>query len=116
MSDPIEALAARWRSDAETLRRYGQDGIADATEEHARELLAAWTEWETEALTLREASEESGYSYSRLQHLVSEGALANVGGEGAPRVRRCDLPRHPSGEAAEQSSPLASVIELRRQG
>ena len=46
------------------------------------------SDWYTEELTLREASEESGFSYSHLQQTKK----LNVGSSGSPRIRRCDLP------------------------
>ena len=45
-------------------------------------------DWHTEELTLGQASEESGFSYSHLQQ--SKGII--VGTSGSPRVRRCDMP------------------------
>ncbi len=54
---------------------------------------AALREQALEALTLNEASEESGYSYSALQKMVADGKLPNLGDRNRPRVRRGDLPR-----------------------
>jgi hypothetical protein len=44
-------------------------------------------------LTLRQASELSGYSVDHLQRLVSSGCIPNVGCRGAPRIRQSDVPR-----------------------
>lgn len=93
---PLDRLADRWTEDAERLRRYGADAQARAVEKCVEELRAARKEEEFEALTLQEAADVSGYSYSRLQEMVGE-RLENVGKEGAPRVRRGDLPRKPGG-------------------
>jgi len=51
----------------------------------------ALNEWHTEELTLRQAAEESGFSYSRLQQMKG----INIGTAGTPRIRRCDLPYKP---------------------
>ena len=75
------------------LRRRGAPQQADALESCADELEAALRQHEQEALTLQEASEESGYSYSALQKMVATGKLARVGNKHTPRVRRRDLPR-----------------------
>lgn len=87
-------LPARWRVKAAELSALGAEGQAATLELCAEDLAAAWHSWETEPLTLREAAEESGYSYDALQHLVG-GTIPNVGEMGSPRVRRRDLPRKP---------------------
>lgn len=46
-----------------------------------------------EALSLRAAAAESGYSIDHLSRLIREGKLSNVGRTHAPRIRRGDLPR-----------------------
>lgn len=46
-----------------------------------------------EALTLPEASRESGYSPSHLSRMVAEGKLQNVGTGRISKVRRGELPR-----------------------
>ena len=70
--DPRD-LAATWRSEAELYRRRGQEALALATESFAGDLEAWWAEWRLEALPLEQAASESGYSYSRLQAMISEG-------------------------------------------
>ena len=97
-SAPLDRLADRWAQDADRLRRYGADAQARAVEKCAEELREARKEEEFEALTLQEAADVSGYSYSRLQEMVGE-RLENVGKDGAPRVRRGDLPKKPGGTA-----------------
>ena len=62
--------------------------VADEIEERARAHAL-------EELTLRDAVEESGYSYSAIQKMVASGELSNLGDKGNPRVRRGDLPRKP---------------------
>lgn len=94
-SDPVSALIGSWRADAERLRAYGAEQAAAACERHAEQLEAALADKELEALSLAEAAEESGYSYSRIQELVADGGLENIGRRGSPLVRRGDLPRKP---------------------
>ena len=48
-----------------------------------------------EELTLGDAAEVSGYSYSAIQKMVAGGELLNLGDKGNPRVRRGDLPKKP---------------------
>ena len=45
-----------------------------------------------EALTLRDAALESGYSSDHLARLVRSGVIPNAGRPNAPRIRRADLP------------------------
>lgn len=94
---PLDELVVRWREDAERLRAYGHEATAQACDRHADQLEQAWCNWYLEGLTVSEAAEESGYSESRLYDLVAEGAVPNAGRPGAPRIRRCDVPRRPRG-------------------
>ena len=86
-------LAARWRQDAEILRRHGATPHAGVLEGCAKELEARQREYQLEALSLRQAAEETGLSYSALQKMVADGRVHNVGEKHRPRVRRGDLPR-----------------------
>ena len=64
-----------------------------------------------EELTLRDAAEESGYSYSAIQKMVANGELSNLGDKGSPRVRRGDLPRKPIAPPTQSGEPdLAGMI------
>lgn len=96
---PLDRLAERWEADVERLREYGADAQARAVERCLESLEQAREERRFETLTLTEASEVSGYSYSRLQEMVGE-RIENVGEPGAPRVRRGDLPRKPGQSSA----------------
>jgi hypothetical protein len=91
--NPLAALAAGWRTDAETLDGYGAVEAAAACRRHADELDAALREAEAEELTLAQAVEVSGYSERRLRELATAGEIPNVGRKGAPRFRRGDLPK-----------------------
>lgn len=92
----LAALAARWREkDAPFLREHGDEQGAIICSLHAVQLEEALHEHESELLSIAEASEESGYSASRLYHCIEDGTLPNAGRRGAPRIRRRDLPRKP---------------------
>ncbi len=58
-----------------------------------------------EALTLGDAAEESGYSYSAIQKMVASGELSNLGDKGNPRVRRGDLPRKAIAPPSQSGEP-----------
>jgi hypothetical protein len=87
--------------------------VAQAIRDCADELDTAITEWQLEALTLEQATRESGYSYGGLQRLVAEGKLENVGEEGSPRVRRADLPRKPRALSNGQPDPIGEILAKR---
>lgn len=91
MSDPVRDLPDEWRERAED--QYSPEAAA-ALEDCARELEAALGEREIRAVTLREAVEIGGYSYSRLQELVGD-EIENVGEKGAPRIRYSEVPIKP---------------------
>lgn len=69
------------------------DPLANALPIIADEIEGRAQKHEMQALTLEQASGESGFSYGHLQRLVSEGEIPNAGEPGAPRVLRGDLPR-----------------------
>ncbi len=86
-------LAIAWKEKATELRRFGAEDQAVTLEYCADDLEETWRIWQQEPLTLEEAAEESGYSYSSIQKRVASGEIPNVGQPGAPRVQRQDLPR-----------------------
>ena len=88
---PLHELCAEWRRDADRFRTLGQEPAALMSEAHAEELETQVREWELAALTLEEASRETGLAYDTVQRKVSSGEWRNVGQKGAPRVRRCDV-------------------------
>ena len=90
--NPHSRLLEQWRSKAKDLRRYGAAEAAATLETCALELEEEWRIWQTEPLTLEEASEECGYSYSALQKRVAAGEIPNAGDKGNPRVQRGHLP------------------------
>lgn len=93
--DTLARLTDRWRNEAVLFRRYGDERGATICELHANELEAAVGAAQLEAVTLEEAKQIGGYSYSHLQHMVKDGTLENVGKDGAPRIRRSDVPIKP---------------------
>jgi excisionase family DNA binding protein len=90
---PLDQLATQWREEA---ARYAGDGVpasAALLRRVAGEIEAAERAWTTEPLTLQQAAEELGVSYSTMHRWVRAGRIPNAGRKGAPRVRRCDLRR-----------------------
>lgn len=107
------SLVTRWQQEAVILRARGAEREACALETVARELEDALAAEAAEVLTLAEAAEECGLTYSALEKQVRHGRLANAGTKGAPRVRRADLPRKARGPAGPD---LASrVLASRRE-
>ena len=94
--DSLIELVAEWRAEAEYDRRRGYECGARMLEHYAEELERRVLNVGMDVLTLEQAVEISGYSYSHLQDLVASGAIPNVGKKGSPRVLRKDLPRKPS--------------------
>jgi hypothetical protein len=112
MTQPPPSLTARWRADAGILRHRGAAVQADVLESCAAELEDEGRLFSLEALTLEQAAEESRFSYSALQKMVSDGTIPNVGKKGAPRVRRGDLPKKPGGggEPCRGEPDLADLV------
>ena len=102
---PIEALAERWLADAETLEAAFDERVANLFRLHASELAEALREAADEVLTLAEASTASGYSESRLRHLIADGTIPQAGERGRPRVRRGDVPIKPQ----KHSQPTTDI-------
>ena len=99
-------LSTEWRALALQLRDLGVEDHARTLEWCSDRLEEDATSWESEALTLDEATKESGYSYSSLQQKVASEEIPNVGEIGKPRVRRMDLPRKaPSRSHKEEGEP-----------
>ncbi len=123
----LSTLAARWREEAERLRRLEANGQAAALELAARELEAIAKAWASELLTISEASAESGYSEEHLRRLARDRELP-VERNGGPKsrlyVRRGDLPtkRHKDGRGKpervtydpdEDARSIAQLLEAR---
>ncbi len=91
----LDSLAGRWLSTADTLEGAFDERGAALYRHFAAELKEALRETADEVLTLSEAASESGYSTSRLRHMLASGDLPQAGVKGKPRVRRGDLPSKP---------------------
>lgn len=78
----LESLADRWREEADLLRRRGAPLQAETLESVAEELEERLSAWWMEALTLQEAADEAGQTYSAVQKRVSRGDLPNAAGKG----------------------------------
>lgn len=110
----VTELPQRFRETAEFLRRTAAaEQAATAWEGAATELEEALREEANEALNLQEAARESGYSVSALGKMVREGRIRNVGRKNAPKIRRADLPRKPTGLAprGRADSSIGRIVE-----
>lgn len=107
-----EYLATSWRQKATTLREWSAAPQAEALERCAAELEATMREQALDELSLEQAVEVSGYTYSSLQKKVATGQLDNVGEPGRPRVRRGDLPR----KGGSLARGIAEEVLARRGG
>src|SRR4051794_30690237 len=85
-------LAKLWRAEAELYERRGLPDLAAMARSFADELQSWEVEHGLEALTLTQASTESGYSAGHIARLLETGRLHNAGEKYAPRVCRKDLP------------------------
>lgn len=101
------ALAARWREDAQVLRRYGATGRARMLERLAAELELSTASEAAAPVDLSTAAKLSGFTRGHLRRLYREGKLIPVTVErGEPLFRASDLPRKPGGGAAASDQPL----------
>jgi hypothetical protein len=92
------------RREAEWLREWGDDSRPRALEKIAGVMEWVQAEWDNQPLTLQQAAEESGFSYSTIEKKVASEELENVGEKGKPRVRRGDLPK--KGRQPSQASDV----------
>ena len=89
--ESLRAFTDGLRTEVAQLRHRGLSEMADVLESVANDHEQVLNGWHSEELTLRQAAEESGFSYSRLQQMKG----INIGTAGTPRIRRCDLPYKP---------------------
>lgn len=108
----LSRLAARWRAEAAVLQRRGAPIQAGVLESCASEMEQEAQLFSLETLDLEQAVAESGYSYSTLQKMLSDGTIPNAGKKGTPRVRRCDLPKKPGSghQSSKGESDLADLV------
>lgn len=106
--DYVRQLIERWLDDATRLAAYGAVEHATVLRRCIVDLEAAEREYSLEALSLEDAVDESGFSYSSLQKKLAKGELENVGEKGKPRVRRCDIPK----KGTPGYKPERSIAEM----
>lgn len=97
-------IAVTFRAKARELReQFGSEPAARALEWAASEVEQASQCLNDETLSLREASEYSGYSQEHLARLVRQGRIPDLrpkGSKGRIRIRVGDLPARPAVVAA----------------
>ena len=107
--EPLRAFTDSLRTEGTQLRHRGLSEMANVLESVANDYEQVLDAWYTEELTLHQAEQESGFSYSRLQ----QSKTLHVGTPGSPRIRRCDLPsksRRSGPKAVEGPPDLADEI------
>ena len=104
--DSLRSFTDGLRTEASQFRHRGSVELADAIDSIANDHQQVLDAWYTEELTLRQASEESGFSYSRLQQMKT----LHAGTTGSPRIRRCDLPRKPQRSGPQLAPDIADEI------
>lgn len=102
----LTGLVDRWRDDAVTFRRWGQEAQAVAIERAADDLEAHLRNAAHDTVTLREAAALGGYRYDSLSEMVRDGRLENMGEKGKPRIRRMDVPVKPGCGGQAESVPV----------
>jgi len=99
-----------YRAYLAVLEAFGAAGSAQAVR-RCIEIAEDWhREHQLATMSLQEAANESGYSYSAVQQWVSSGRIPNAGDVYKPLVRRGDLPRKPGGHVRSVEGELAEVI------
>jgi hypothetical protein len=110
-----DEFMGRWSQRADELKRLaanvdGQKVIAELL----AELALLFREEDSQALTLREAAQVSGYSPDHLGREVRAGRIPNVGRRNAPRIRRGDLPRKPGRLLSSQPENMFARRQIAR--
>lgn len=91
----LSGLIQTWTEREQELRLNGAEGLAQLCQRMCRELRRALEGEPMVVVTLKEASERSGYTIDHLRKLIRKGRLPNRGARGRPLVRVGDLPRKP---------------------
>jgi hypothetical protein len=112
VSTELRQLADSWRAEAGRLRQLEAIGQAAAFEQLANELETTVATWEDSSLTIREASESSGYSEDHLRRLVRRGHIPSAGRKNSPRISRRNLPVKPHAEDGSGGQPS---VDFRKQ-
>lgn len=89
----METLIERWTRQLEILQGMKLNEGAGVLEWCINDLAREMEAHRLELLTIREAAEESGYSYSSLEKSLRNGDIPNYGSKGKPRLRRGDVPK-----------------------
>ena len=92
LAEFVAYVVGEWTPEVAQMERRGQREAAALLKSLCVDLQEHAEHWLDERLTLAEAAETSGVSYSTLQHLVAVGDIRNAGHRGRPRVHRGDLP------------------------
>ena len=113
---PLADLPTTFRERAAFLREYAAaEQAATAWERAAIEVEAALRVRELDALTLRDASSECGYSVEHLRRLLRDATIPNSGSSGRPLILRSHLPRKPGhGIALRGSEEPSSITQVAR--
>jgi hypothetical protein len=108
------ALAARWRSDAQVLRRYGATARAQMLERMAAELEQSTAEGAAAVVGLSAAAELSGFTRGHLRRLYRNGRLVAAALDGGePLFRVSDLPCKSGSAPADIDHPRG--VEIARE-
>lgn len=92
----MEKLADEWLDQASRDEARGLVLAASLMRAAVSEMLARINDLQSEALTLSQAAEESGYSRDHLRRLLRSGRLSNAGEKGKLMVLRRTLPLKPA--------------------
>ena len=93
--ESIESFVAKWRQNAQTLRRCKVEPFAELIEDILEDLQTFVTERAQETLTLSEASAISGYSKDQLRRHIQKGWIPNCCSGDQLRLQRGHLPKKP---------------------
>jgi len=111
-SDAVQQAVADIRGKAKELRdSFGADDLARTLEWAAARVEQAFRDERQQLLSVRQASELSGYHPDSLARMVSEGQIPDLrppNSKGVIRIRRGDLPIKPG----RPHTPDADVREL----
>ncbi len=106
--EPLRALPFRWREQADRFERDAVPGHAAVLRRVAAELDGVLAEWWVEPLSVEAAADEANVTYEAMSKRIRRGSLPNVGRQGAPLVRRCDL--H-GGGGPEKERSVSEVLD-----
>lgn len=98
-----ETLIEELTRDLNVFRSYGAEEHASMLRSVLDKVRDVAEAYDNEMLTLEDAAEESGYSYSSIHSKVRSGKIPNAGVKGSPRIRRKHLP-----QKAPKAQPVRS--------